>query len=500
MTDSAGTNQDILSIWSEVGDQEVVVVFGTFNVLHPGHVRLLRFAKECGDYLVVGVFSDHLAVNAQVDQSTRVESVKSLSSVDYACLIDAPPEQFIARLRPAIVVKGKEYENAHNPEQSIIDSYGGRLVFGSGDTVFSAAEMYDREVERSNDSVSIKPTDYLARHGIDYANLRHILQRMCSLKVCVIGDLIVDEYIQCDPVGMSQEDPTIVVTPMVTKRFLGGAGIVAAHARAAGALEVGLVSLTGNDSVSDFAAEKLKEYGVKSYVVEDESRPTTLKQRFRANGKTLLRVNHLRKHKPSKAVQRTILDNTLKFLKQTDLLIFSDFNYGVLPQELVNNISEECDRLGIMVVADSQSSSQVGNIARFHNAALLTPTEREARLALSNFDDGLVVLAESLRRRTNAANLAITLGGEGLLIHSGDSHKQAWLTDKLPALNSKPRDVAGAGDCLLVWAAMALASDGCIWSSLYLGSIAAACQINRLGNVPLLAEELLMELEKNMVL
>ena len=69
----------------------------------------------------------------------------------------------------------------------------------------------------------------------------------------LVGDLIVDEYISCDPLGMSQEYPTIVVTPIDSKSFIGGAGIVAAHAAGLGA-EVDFISI-GNDNSLSFAKE-----------------------------------------------------------------------------------------------------------------------------------------------------------------------------------------------------------------------------------------------------
>ena len=106
----------------------------------------------------------------------------------------------------------------------------------------------------------------------------------------MIGDTIVDEYVQCDPLGMSQEDPTIVVTPIMTNKFLGGAGIVAAHARALGAGKVSFITVTGDDESSVYVAEKLKAYGVDSKIIKDDSRPTTVKKRYRAGNKTLLRV------------------------------------------------------------------------------------------------------------------------------------------------------------------------------------------------------------------
>jgi bifunctional ADP-heptose synthase (sugar kinase/adenylyltransferase) len=222
-----------------------------------------------------------------------------------------------------------------------------------------------------------------------------------------------------------------------------------------------------------------------------------LKQRYRAGNKTLLRVNHLRQHKLNKTLHEQILGQLKTALADADLLIFADFNYGVLPQELVDQITQECSRRGIMMVADSQSSSQVGDVSRFKNAALLTPTEREARLALGNYEDGLVVLAEALRKKTNAQNVVITLGAEGLLVHAGVPDQVEWLTDRLEALNTLPKDTAGAGDCLLVCTSLATAVGRPIWESIYLGSIAAACQVGRIGNIPLTAAELLVEVNKN---
>jgi bifunctional ADP-heptose synthase (sugar kinase/adenylyltransferase) len=183
-------------------------------------------------------------------------------------------------------------------------------------------------------------------------------------------------------------------------------------------------------------------------------------------------------------------------VEDSDLLIFSDFNYGALPQELVEGVIEICLRRRIPYFADSQSSSQVGDISRFKGASLITPTEREARLALGNHEDGLVVIAEALRQKANAENVAVTLAAEGVLIHAKVTSENEWLTDRLEALNTAPKDTAGAGDCLLVCTAMSMALGRSVWEALYLGSLAAACQVGRVGNIPLSASELMLELQK----
>jgi bifunctional ADP-heptose synthase (sugar kinase/adenylyltransferase) len=146
------------------------------------------------------------------------------------------------------------------------------------------------------------------------------------------------------------------------------------------------------------------------------------------------------------------------------------------------------------MVADSQSSSQVGDVSRFQGMRLLTPTEREARLALRDFSSGLVVLAESLRKKARAQDVVVTLGAEGVLIQTHGARPEDFITDRLPALNTAPKDVAGAGDSLLIAASMGLAVGADIWQASYLGSIAAACQVGRVGNSPLSAAEVIAEL------
>ena len=324
-------------------------------------------------------------------------------------------------------------------------------------------------------------------------DLLEICTRMTDLKVCIIGDTIVDEYITCDALGMSQEDPTIVVTPIAQEKFIGGAGIVALHARNLGA-DVHFFSVLGKDAIYEYVEKNLLSQGVHVHLYQDESRPTTLKQRFRTHQKTLLRVSHLRQHSISSEIKKLFYQDITEILSGMDLVIFADFNYGCLPQSLVDQVSLFCNQNGIMMVADSQSSSQIGDVSRFGNTTLLTPTEREARFAVHDFESGLVVLAEKLRQKASAENVIITLDEEGILIHAGTKKKNEWLTDRLPAFNIAPKDVAGAGDSFLTCTSMAMAVGADIWKSSYLGSLAAACQVGRIGNIPLTPKDIKYEI------
>jgi len=471
----------------------IAFVSGSFNVVHPGHLRLLRFAADCADFLVVGV-DDQKGHPAIVPGPLRLENLQGIGFVNYSFLLHDTAERFVEKLKPAFVIKGKEHEDRFNPERAVLETYGGQLLFSSGDVVFSSIDLLKREFREFSPSTIRKPHEFPRRHGFEINALRQVLTKVANTRVLVIGDVIVDEYIACDALGMSQEDPSIVVTPVLSERFVGGAGIVAGHASRLGA-KTTFLSVCGDDDAAKFAEQLLGSYGVDAHLLRDDSRPTTLKQRYRAAGKTLLRVSQLKQHGIDRSFQDDILEAVRARIDECDLLIFADFNYGVLPQALVDAIVALGIEKNKPMVADSQSSSQTGDVSRFRNMMLLKPTEREARLALRDYDSGLVVLAESLRRRAEARNIVLTLGSEGLLIHASTECGEQWLTDQLPAFNAAPKDAAGAGDSFLVMSSLAMVAGADIWQASYLGSLAAACQVGRIGNVPLTAGDIEREID-----
>lgn len=464
----------------------VVFVSGNFNIIHPGHIRLLNFAASLGDSLVVALYPD--SPSTYVPAHLRMAAMQSMNMVTRCFLMETGLAEVLRTLRPDIVIKGKEFENTRN-EEELVSEWGGRLLFCTDELRLSSAYLIHAHLQRSSSQIEI-PQEYMERYGITLTGLKSILLKMSHLRVCIIGDLIVDEYIECLPIGMSREDPTIVVSPLGKTRYVGGAGIVAGHARMLGA-HVDFFTVTGNDDIAEYALGSLEEAGVSLYPVRDPNRPTTLKQRFKAQGKTLMRLNTLSSQRIDKEAQDRILEKLLLLLSDSDLLIFSDFSYGALPTPLVDAVTRACMEHNVLIAGDSQTSSQVGDISRFKNAALLTPTELEARHALRNFEQGLAATATELLLTTSAKHVIITLGENGCLIHRQVERHPAMHTDRLPALSSFAVDTAGAGDSLLTSAALALAVGANIWEAALLGSLAAAVQVSRAGNIPLTSKEIL---------
>lgn len=467
-----------------------VLVTGAFNVLHPGHIRLLKFAKSCGDTLIVGVYADKLAGdNVDRKEEVRKEAIRSIDFVDECLLISDNLFKFIRVTKPDLIVKGKEFEARHNHEAEVVKSYGGTLIFSSGESEFSCSQSEDF-AEKDYPLASQKVNNFMDRHGITRERLTEIVRSFSSKKICVLGDTIIDEYIDCFPLGMSQEEPTLVVSPQKTERFLGGAGIVASHASKMGA-KVNFFSVVGKDQGQYFVKECLDNFKVDHCLLLDAARPTTLKQRFRSQGKSLLRVSTLSQRNISSNLQKTLISKFKKNAADFDLVIFSDFNYGALPQSTINEVIGIAKANNTFVAADSQSSSQFGDISRYVDADLITPTEREARLALQNNDDGLVILADKLMEKTRSKYIILKLNADGMLAQKSERLETTSHTEQIEALNRNPIDISGAGDSVLTIASLAMICGATLWEASLLGSIVASIQVGRTGNIPISDKEII---------
>ena len=472
----------------------VSFVSGDFNVLHPGHLRLLRSASERADRLVVGVRSRALAGRQDLfEDAVRLQAVRHVDIVDEVLLIDEDIATVIGRMRPDFVVKGREHRDRVNVEEAVLSMYGGRLVFAPGDSTMDILDLGPDTRGRPTLDLGGEVIDFVRRRDIDIGRLKGIVERFGAVNVWVVGDLIVDDYIECEPLGMSREDASIAVTPVGTKRYTGGAGVVAAHVAGLGAT-ARFCTVVGNDAAGESARTDLTERGVRVTFVVDPDRPTTVKERYRANGATLLRVNRLSRLSVSDQIQQQFRADFEDWKSGVDgersAVLFADFNYGCLPQPLVDAVTHAAREAGLVLAADSQTSSQLGDIGRFADMDLITPTEHEARVAMRSMEDGLVVLADALQQRTRARNVVMTLGDQGALLHVGRD-SQDYETDRIPAIAARPVDSAGAGDGLLATATVALCAGANIWEAVYLGSLAAAIQVSRNGNIPVQRDDLL---------
>ena len=465
-------------------------VSGNFNVIHNGHIRLFKFARSLSDKLIVGLYSDDIASDSvEINMNDRLEALKEINIIDEIVIIEKNLKVTLNQIKPDFIVKGFEFQNKVNEESKIIKGTKCQLVFSSGEVNLSINE---NEYNKKNNLFSI-PNDYLLRHKINKKKIVSTINKFKKLKILVIGDLILDEFIQCSPVGMSRETNNIVYTINNKKEYIGGAGIVAAHAAAFGST-VNLISSCGKDKNGDFVYKKLKESNVNAHLVRSSLVNTIKKTRYSHEAQNLFRLNYLNKNLLNKRISNEIYRKFKKLSDDIDILIFSDFNYGCLDNDLVKKITSQCLSKKIMVCADSQSSSQAGDISQYQNCNLITPTELEARMSINDNKSGLIVLLEKLRNKTHSNNIILTLGKDGVLIHQFNNTSNKYFNDTIDALNKNPVNTSGAGDALLIGATCALKISNDIWLSSLIGSLMSAIQVSREGNLAISANDIINEL------
>lgn len=179
-----------------------------------------------------------------------------------------------------------------------------------------------------------------------------------------------------------------------------------------------------------------------------------------------------------------------KIAKNYDGILVCDFVYGVITNRILTEIRSIARENNILLFGDLQCSSQVGNIAKFEDFNLLCPTEREARIALGNHEDGVEWIANTLLEKTRSKNLLIKLGAEGFIAYSNDIPGNFKKREHFPALVSNPVDVAGAGDSLLAAISVSMCSGANLMEASAIGACMAALAVQTIGNIPVSHQKL----------
>ena len=468
--------------------KKIAFISGNFNIIHAGHIRLFKFAKSIAENLIIGLYSDKLSNASYINENLRFDSLNELQIIDKCLIIRSSLEKIVKKIKPDFIIKGLEFQNAYNEEAEYIDSIDCKMVFSSGEISFSSSKLMEK-IFSPVESFKL-PEDYLIRHKINKSNIVKIINDFKKKKILVIGDLIIDKYINCEPTGLSREEQNLVYSYINKRKYLGGAGIVAAHASVLGS-ESCLITICGDDDEKLFAISKLNEYKVKHKIYSSSAHNTIVKTRYRYENNSVFRLNHLQKIALSADLRLKILNYIKKIIKNFDILIFSDFNYGCLDDILINELINLARKNNLFVAADSQTSSQFGDIGKYAKCDLITPTEYEARASVSDNQSGLVVLSEKLRSHTGVNNILLKQGKDGLFIHKFFDQSKTHLNDSIMPLNKNPVDIAGAGDSMLIASSLSMAISNDIWISALFGSMAASIQISREGNIPIQKNEIL---------
>jgi rfaE bifunctional protein kinase chain/domain len=474
--------------------KKVIMCHGVFDVVHPGHLRHLIYAKSKADVLVASLTADkHITKGTfrpHVPQDLRALNLAAFELVDYV-IIDAndKPLENLRKLQPDFFAKGYEY-NASGihartlEEMEVMASYGGEIIFTPGDIVYSSSKLI--EAQPPNLGIE-KLLTLMDSAGITFETLKDALGKFNGLKVHVIGDTIVDTLTQCAMIGGQTKTPTMSVLFQERKDYIGGAAIVAEHLRASGA-NVVFSTVLGDDALRDFVLEGLKKSGVETNAIIDHTRPTTNKNAVVAGGYRLLKVDTLDNRSISDDIQAKLADSIGKV--KADAVVFSDFRHGIFNRRTIPPLVEAIPQ-GVLRVADSQVASRWGNITEFQNFDLLTPNEREARFALADQDSGIRPLASRLYDEAKCKVLLMKLGDRGVITCRSADHEALDSFFVVDSFVRQVVDAVGAGDALLAYATLSMLATGNPVVATIIGSIAAALECEADGNIPVKQDKVL---------
>jgi len=475
----------------------VIMCHGVFDVVHPGHLRHLLYAKSKADILVASLTADaHIKkgiYRPHVPEEMRALNLAAFEIVDYVLIDQEPtPLKNISDLEPDFYAKGYEYVEEGMPakteeEAEIIEKYGGKIIFTPGDIVYSSSALIELETPAINVE---KLLALMEQEDVGFNDLRTILKKLDNFTIHIVGDTIVDSYTQTAMVGGQTKTPTMSVLYEGKKDYVGGAGIVAKHLVAAGA-KVVFSTVLGDDDLKDFVLNDLRENEVDCHALIDPTRPTTNKNAIVSSGYRLLKIDTL----DNNSIDDSILKGLTDKIKNTksDAVIFSDFRHGIFNRRtiepLVDSIDKKCFK-----AADSQVASRWGNITEFKDFNLITPNEREARFALADQDSGVKPLAQDLYDAAGCKLLILKLGSRGVLTCRSKEHglDDVFVVDSFV---ENLVDAVGAGDALLAYSTLTmLASDSAAISTI-IGSIAAACLCEKDGNIPITPAQVLDKID-----
>lgn len=479
-------------------DRRVVMCHGVFDLVHPGHIRHLLYAKSKADVLVVSITSDAHVTKAYhrpfVPQSLRALNLAALEMVDYVIIDDQPtPLRTLAQLQPDFYAKGYEYANGGlhprtREEIEVIESYGGEILFTPGDIVYSSSAI----IESGPPDLAVEKLLLLMdAEGVTFGTLREALERFQGVPVHVVGDTIVDSLIHTTMIGGMTKTPTPSVRLDDQVDYVGGAAIVAAHLRAAGA-EVEFSTVLGDDPLKEFVLEQLGSLGVECRAVIDHTRPTTHKNTFVCGDYRLLRVDTVDNRSISDAAADAITEHIASTTARA--VVFSDFRHGVFNRRTVPRLVAAIPD-GVFRVADSQVASRWGNILDFKGFDLITPNEREARFSLADQDTGVRPLAAQIHEAAQCKVLILKLGDRGVLTCRSRDYVDFRSFFVIDSFAEKVVDSVGAGDALLAYATLAMVTDSSDVVASILGSFAAAHECEVEGNLPVGTADILRKID-----
>nr|WP_320192467.1 D-glycero-beta-D-manno-heptose-7-phosphate kinase [uncultured Desulfobacter sp.] len=310
------------------------------------------------------------------------------------------------------------------------------------------------------------------------------IDKFKELRVLVIGDLMLDEYLWGTVDRISPEAPVPVVAVEKMSHTLGGAGNVINNLSAMGA-KVFAMGAVGAGPAGRDVLKKLEALNVDvTGVISEPDRPTTRKTRIIAASQQMLRIDREVRYQISAHTLDKLTQIIAEYIGKMDLVIISDYDKGLVTRELVASIVDIAKKSGVMTLADPKSM----DFSKYMGVTVLTPNKKEAAIAAGiqvetpeEMDDA----AAKIMAQAGLEKLLITCGKAGMVLYE--------IGKPAVTIESKARqvfDVSGAGDTVISFLGLGLASGATFKAAAGLANLAAGIVVAKVGTATASIDEL----------
>lgn len=490
--------------------QRVVQCHGCFDIVHPGHIRHLRSAAAQGDRLLVSITADRFvnkgAGRPVFTEDLRADNLAALSFVDWVYINDQETAAgLLSTTQPDVYVKGAEYEDNDDPrfaeERAIVETHGGRVVFSSSDVVFSSSALVERVEEADSTRARLR---MLGRdYDLSPRSLEGTLGRVAGKRIVVVGETIIDTYIQCTWPEVSSEAPMLSLRPVERSRFDAGCAVIAQHLSSLGAEPV-LITTLPNTAEGGAFVERMRLAGVAVHAVHAGERIPG-KDRYIVGREKKMKIDHASDLTLDTRAREALIGLIEEHTLGADACIIADYGLGMFTQRSLARASSAARERTPILTGDV--SGRRSSLLSMHGAELLCPSEHELRFAVGDYDSSLPAVVWKALESTHSRSLAVTLNEEGVIYFSRRAIDEPVAPEQwasrlnsvhIPSFAQHPVDTLGCGDALLAitTAALTTGEDPC--RSLVLGSIGAAIQSAAMGNAPITHAQMLSMLRRTL--
>lgn len=469
--------------------KKIVLCHGVFDLIHPGHIIHFEEAKSMGDVLVVSLTSSEFVIKGPdrpyFNNEHRIKFLSSIDCIDYVLLSKSyTADDIIETVKPDIYVKGKEYEKPEDDltgkiyeETELVKSFGGKIKYTHGET-FSSTKLINNYFHSFSDE--LKNFIHFLKANYSLEDLKNYIDKMKNLKVLVVGDAIIDEYVFCKVQGIMSKDIGYSANYLKTEKYLGGVLAVAKDISEFSE-NVTIMSVMGNETDIKNSLKDLKINSLNIDIDFNEKYASILKRKYvienekREELKKVFAINNVAEN-PS--INSDIMTNFKQRLDTVisayDLVVICDFGHGIIDNEVMQIIETKGKCISINCQTNSSNFGR-NIITKYKNINSFVLDEKELKLAIPKYNvtekEALNILSKLLK-----SNGFLTLGAKGAF-----AIKDGFIIE-CPALVYKVKDTIGAGDAFFSISSLATGVDAPMEIGLLLGSISAALATNIYGN------------------